>query len=151
MNIGLVQTEILACKVVRVGERRYNRCMSKKSIRKSFNKSFRKSAEYSATLVFGILFLVSSMYSLPNFSATKVNTANDSKNLKTTTTPKLDSSYRKYCNSDDHNGICDYVAINNSATLYISNSKSFYENIIQQIYIEKLESSLSIRAPPTVI
>lgn len=124
--------------------------MSKKSIKKSFNKSFRKSAEYSATLVFGVLFLVSSMYSLPNFSATKINTANDSKNLKTTTTPKLDSSYKKYCNSDEHNGICDYVAINNSATLYVSNSKAFYENDIKQIYIENLDSVLSIRAPPAI-
>lgn len=121
----------------------------KKSLRKSLNKSFRKSAEYSATLVFGVLFLVSSMYSLPNFSATRVNTTNDSKNLKTTTTPKLDSSYKKYCNSDDHNGICDYVAINNSATLYISKGKAFYENGIKQIYIENLDSALSIRAPPT--
>lgn len=123
--------------------------MSKKSIRKSLKRSFTKSAEYSVGLAFGILFLVSSMYSLPNFSVTKSsNTANESKNLKTTNTTKLDSSYKKYCNSDDHNGNCNFIAINDDSLSNAPATSSAYRSYLNLFYSFNQQSSQSIRAPP---
>ena len=123
--------------------------MSKKSIKKSLNRSFRKSAEYSVALAFGLLFLVSSMYSLPNFSVTKSsNTANESKNLKTTSTTKLDSSYKRYCNSDDHEGVCNYVAINDDSLNNIPFTSVGYEVYVNDVYSFNQQVSPSIRAPP---
>ncbi len=126
--------------------------MSKKSIKKSLKKSFSKSAEYSVALAFGVMFLFSSMYSLPNFSVTKSpNTANESKNLKTTSTTKLDSSYKRYCNSDDHNDICNYIAINDDALSNIPFTSINYSGYINGFYNFNQQTNPSIRAPPVTV
>ena len=151
MNIYPVQTKFWACKVDLGGERRYNECMSRKAIKKSLNRSFRKSAEYSAALVFGVLFLVSSMYGLPNFSATKAVNASDSKNLKTASTVKLDSSYKKYCDSDDHSGLCKYIPIRGDALIDIPVTEIDYQVLDNQIYNTQITYNLSIRAPPVLV
>lgn len=119
--------------------------MSKKAIK----KSFRRSAEYSATLVFGVLFLVSSMYSLPNFSVTKsANSSNDTKNLKTTNNVKLDSTYKKYCESSDYDGFCNYISINNNSLLDVPSITVFYTKYSNQDFEKSIGTLLSIRAPP---
>jgi hypothetical protein len=126
--------------------------MSKKGIKKSFHRSFRKSAEYSAALVFGVLFLVSSMYSVPNFSVTKSsNTTNDAKNLKTTNPSKLDSSYKRYCDSDDHEGICNYIAINDDSLLNAPTTSATYKIYTNSVETFNNNYNQSIRAPPVNI
>jgi hypothetical protein len=126
--------------------------MSRKAIKKSLNRSFRKSAEYSATLAFGVMFLFSSMYSLPNFSFAKsINNASDSKNLKTTSNTKIDSSYKRYCNSDDHGGVCNYVAINDDALVNAPVINTGYKRYISVLYSFNKQKNLSIRAPPIAV
>lgn len=126
--------------------------MSRKAIKKSLNRSFRKSAEYSAALMFAVLFLVSSMYSLPNFSVSKVGSnSNETKNLKASTTSRLDSSYRRYCDSDDHNGNCNFIAINTDALSSVPFTATFYQIHTTQTYSTQLGQSLSIRAPPRAV
>lgn len=126
--------------------------MSKRSIKKSIKKSFAKSAEYSVTLAFGLLFLISSMYGIPNLSVVgQSSNTSESKNLKTTNNAKLDSSYKRYCNSDDHEGICNYVAINDDALVSAPIISISYKIYLNKIYDFNQQTSQSIRAPPVTV
>lgn len=120
--------------------------------RKFIKKSFQRSAEYSAALVFGVLFLFSSTYGLPNFSVNSRTSpvSNDGSNKQAATNVKVDSGYRKYCNSDDHTGKCSFTSIYDSALnspILLGQSGHVY---IDQFISSESLGNISIRAPPTV-
>lgn len=115
--------------------------------RKAIKKSVKQSVEYSIALFFVALFLISSLYSLPgtNFSRSQSENKNSG-----STASKLDSSYKRYCVSDEGNGSCVYVAINDDV---LEQPIGFFEQNL--IYSEEpfLKESFSlnlIRAPPVL-
>lgn len=113
--------------------------------RRVIKKTFKQSVEYSIALFFVVMFFVSSLYALPNTQV--IRSQGDGKN-STASNSKLDGSYKRYCVSDDGDGTCVYVAINDDALLNIPFSETLYRELESQQtpFFRKVENQ--IRAPP---